>query len=148
MPTYDYICRACGHEFELFQQMSDPVKRTCPECGKPKLERLIGAGAGVLFKGGGFYETDYRSDGYTKAAEAEKKAAQPKSNAKTDSTKSGDASDSNAAKGETKAVASDDSKSKSSGDSAASERKAARRSIVKPSASSSRTAGAKRPKKK
>ena len=78
MPTYDYLCKACGHEFELFQQMSDPLKRKCPKCGKPKLERLIGIGAGVLFKGGGFYETDYRSDSYTKAAEAEKKSAEAK----------------------------------------------------------------------
>ena len=72
MPTYDYICRSCGHEFELFQQMSAPVKRKCPECGTLKLERLIGTGAGVLFKGSGFYETDYRSDSYKKAADAEK----------------------------------------------------------------------------
>lgn len=79
MPTYDYRCSACGHEFELFQQMSDPVKRKCPKCSKLKLERLIGTGAGVLFKGSGFYETDYRSDSYRKAAEAEKKAAEPKS---------------------------------------------------------------------
>ena len=78
MPTYDYLCKACGHEFELFQQMSDPLKRKSPKCGKPKLERLIGIGAGVLFKGGGFYETDYRSDSYTKAAEAEKKSAEAK----------------------------------------------------------------------
>ncbi len=79
MPTYDYVCRACGHEFELFQQMTAKVKRKCPECGLPKLERLIGIGAGVLFKGGGFYETDYRSDSYKKGAEAEKKAADGKS---------------------------------------------------------------------
>ena len=74
MPTYDYICRKCGHEFELFQQMSAPVKRKCPECSALKLERLIGTGAGVLFKGSGFYETDYRSDSYKKGVEAEKKA--------------------------------------------------------------------------
>jgi putative FmdB family regulatory protein len=75
MPTYEYLCRGCGHEFELFQQMSEPLKRKCPECGRLKLQRLIGLGAGVIFKGGGFYETDYRSDSYKKAAEAEKKAA-------------------------------------------------------------------------
>ncbi len=75
MPTYEYMCLACDHEFELFQQMSDSVKRKCPECGKLKLRRLIGTGAGVIFKGGGFYETDYRSDSYKKAAEAEKKSA-------------------------------------------------------------------------
>lgn len=73
MPTYDYRCGACGHEFELFQSMKDGPKRKCPECGKPKLERLIGTGAGIIFKGSGFYETDYRSSDYKKKAEAEKK---------------------------------------------------------------------------
>ena len=77
MPTYEYACQGCGHEFEVFQQMSDPLKRKCPECGRLKLQRLIGTGAGVIFKGGGFYETDYRSDSYQKAADAEKKAAEP-----------------------------------------------------------------------
>ncbi len=71
MPTYDYVCDACGHEFELFQSMTDRVKRKCPKCGKPRLKRLIGAGAGVIFKGSGFHESDYRSDSYKKAAEAE-----------------------------------------------------------------------------
>ncbi|MDG2031241.1 MAG: zinc ribbon domain-containing protein [Phycisphaerales bacterium] len=89
MPTYDYQCEACGHEFELFQQMSDSVKRKCPECSKLKLKRLIGTGAGVIFKGGGFYETDYRSDSYKKAADADKKAAEPKKSEKTDAKKSG-----------------------------------------------------------
>jgi putative FmdB family regulatory protein len=76
MPTYDYRCNACGYEFELFQQMSAPVKRKCPECGRQKLERLIGTGAGVLFKGSGFYETDYRSESYKKAAEAERTSSE------------------------------------------------------------------------
>jgi len=71
MPTYDYECRGCGHAFELFQSMTDPVKKKCPSCGKLRLERLIGIGAGVIFKGSGFYETDYRSDSYRKAAEAD-----------------------------------------------------------------------------
>ena len=84
MPTYDYVCDACGHEFELFQSMTDRVKRKCPKCGKPRLKRLIGAGAGVIFKGSGFHETDYRSDSYKKAAEAEKKAAQGKTTKKDD----------------------------------------------------------------
>lgn len=72
MPTYDYRCNACGHEFELFQPMSEKPKKTCPSCKKAKLERLIGTGAAVLFKGSGFYETDYRSSSYKKAAEADK----------------------------------------------------------------------------
>ena len=79
MPTYDYQCDECGHEFELFQQMSAPVKRKCPECGLLKLRRLIGTGAGVLFKGSGFYETDYRSDSYKSGAKQEKDAAETKS---------------------------------------------------------------------
>jgi putative FmdB family regulatory protein len=78
VPTYEYECGKCGHAFELFQQMSAPLKRKCPECGKLSLKRLIGTGSGVIFKGGGFYETDYRSDSYKKAADADKKAAEPK----------------------------------------------------------------------
>jgi putative FmdB family regulatory protein len=75
MPTYDYECSECDHKFELFQQMSDSVKRKCPECGKNRLKRLIGTGAGIIFKGGGFYETDYRSDSYKKAAAEDKKSS-------------------------------------------------------------------------
>lgn len=75
MPTYDYRCNECGHEFELFQSMSDSVKRKCPQCGKLKLERLIGTGAAVIFKGDGFYQTDYRSESYKKAASADAKNA-------------------------------------------------------------------------
>lgn len=75
MPTYDYVCDACEHQFELFQGIKDPVKRKCPECGKSKLRRLIGTGAAILFKGSGFYTTDYRSDSYKKAAEADRSAA-------------------------------------------------------------------------
>ncbi len=71
MPTYDYLCDACGHKFELFQSMTDPVQRKCPQCKKSKLRRLFGIGAAVMFKGSGFYQTDYRSDAYKKAARAE-----------------------------------------------------------------------------
>jgi putative FmdB family regulatory protein len=71
MPTYDYVCDGCGHAFELFQSMTDAVKKTCPKCGKKKLRRLIGAGGAIVFKGSGFYKTDYRSESYTKAAAAE-----------------------------------------------------------------------------
>ncbi len=72
MPTYDYRCKACGHEFEQFQSMKDDPLRKCPACKKASLERLIGTGAAILFKGSGFYETDYRSESYKKAAEADK----------------------------------------------------------------------------
>ena len=64
MPTYDYVCGACGAELEIFQSMTEAPKRKCPECGKQKLTRRIGAGAGILFRGSGFYQTDYRSDSY------------------------------------------------------------------------------------
>jgi putative FmdB family regulatory protein len=74
MPTYDYECKACGHHTEVFQGINDPVLKKCPECGKNKLQRLFGTGAAIVFKGSGFYQTDYRSEGYKKAAEADKKA--------------------------------------------------------------------------
>jgi len=78
MPTYEYVCGKCGHEFERFHSiLAEPVKK-CPECGKNAVTRKIGIGGGVLFKGGGFYETDYRSEGYTRAAEAEKGEAKAK----------------------------------------------------------------------
>ncbi len=87
MPTYDYECDACGHAFELFQSISDSVKRKCPECKKQKLRRLFGTGAAVMFKGSGFYETDYRSDSYKKAAAADKKSSS-ESSSKSDSKSS------------------------------------------------------------
>lgn len=71
MPTYDYVCDGCGHAFELFQSMTDSVKKTCPECGKKKLRRLIGTGGAIVFKGSGFYKTDYRSESYKKGAAAD-----------------------------------------------------------------------------
>jgi len=71
MPTYDYECAKCGHTFEAFQSISAEPLTKCPEC-KGKVNRLISAGGGVLFKGSGFYQTDYRSDGYKKAAAADK----------------------------------------------------------------------------
>ncbi len=74
MPTYDYVCDACDHQFELFQSIKAATKRKCPECGRMKLRRLIGPGAAIVFKGSGFYKTDYRSESYKKAAAAEKKA--------------------------------------------------------------------------
>ena len=63
MPTYDYECEKCGHRFEMFQAMSDPPRKRCPKC-RGKVRRLIGTGAGMIFKGSGFYVTDYRSDSY------------------------------------------------------------------------------------
>jgi len=84
MPTYDYKCRGCDHRWEEFQSITAEATRKCPECGKKKAERIIGAGAGILFKGTGFYQTDYRSEGYKKAADADKKASAPHSEKKSD----------------------------------------------------------------
>ncbi len=75
MPTYDYRCDACGHGFETFQSISARPEKKCPKCGKPKLRRLIGTGGGLIFKGSGFYITDYRSDDYKKKAKSETDAA-------------------------------------------------------------------------
>ncbi len=71
MPTYDYVCDACDHKFELFQGINDALKKKCHECGKNKLRRLFGTGAAIVFKGSGFYQTDYRSEGYKKSAAAD-----------------------------------------------------------------------------
>jgi len=74
MPTYDYRCNACGHTFELFQSMTEREKRKCPSCAKNALERLIGGGAGLIFKGSGYYLTDYRSQSYVEGQKAERSA--------------------------------------------------------------------------
>jgi len=81
MPTYDYICDACGHEFEAFESMKVDSQTVCPKCHEVKLRRKIGAGAAILFKGSGFYQTDYRSQSYKAGAKADKpaEAAPPKS---------------------------------------------------------------------
>lgn len=88
MPTYEYRCKACGHEFEEFQSITAPVLKKCPKCAKLRLERLIGIGSAVMFKGGGFYETDYRSESYKAAAKADSDASKPKSD--SDSGSKGD----------------------------------------------------------
>ena len=72
MPTYDYECKACGNKLEIFQKMSDKPLKICPACNKETLKRLIGTGAGIIFKGKGFYCTDYRSDSYKKSSENDK----------------------------------------------------------------------------
>jgi putative FmdB family regulatory protein len=98
MPTYDYLCDSCGHKFELFQSIKDEAIRKCPECKKLKLRRLFGTGAAIMFKGSGFYQTDYRSDSYKKAAKADsssgesKPKSEDKGKASTDSACSGDTS--------------------------------------------------------
>jgi putative FmdB family regulatory protein len=87
MPTYDYVCDACHHELEIFHSIKDEPKRKCPECGKQKLRRLIGPGAAIVFKGSGFYQTDYRSESYKKAAAADKSAASTSASSTKSETK-------------------------------------------------------------
>jgi putative FmdB family regulatory protein len=70
MPTYEYECKKCGHRFELFQRISDPPRKRCPKC-RGSVRRLVGTGAGMIFKGSGFYATDYRSESYKKQKEKE-----------------------------------------------------------------------------
>ena len=77
MPTYDYRCQACGHTFDELQSFSEPPLTKCPACKKNKLERLFGGGGAIIFKGSGFYETDYRSEGYKKAEKADSTAGKP-----------------------------------------------------------------------
>ena len=89
MPTYDYVCGACDHKWELFQRITANAIRKCPDCGRLKARRVIGAGAGIIFKGSGFYQTDYRSESYKKAAEADKQASTP-NKSKSDSGSSTD----------------------------------------------------------
>lgn len=97
MPTYDYACQACGHELEVFQGINDPVLTKCPECNKKKLQRQFGTGAAIVFKGSGFYQTDYRSDSYKKGEKADK----PKSDSSGDGKK-GDAKKTESKKTEAK----------------------------------------------
>ena len=93
MPTYEYECQQCGHRFEEFQSITAAPRQTCPEAEcKGPVKRLIGTGGGLLFKGTGFYITDYRSDGYQKAAKADKeggKASGKKDGGKADAAKAG-----------------------------------------------------------
>jgi putative FmdB family regulatory protein len=77
MPTYDYVCDGCGHKFEEFQSMKDDAMTVCPQCHQSTLRRLFGSGAAVIFKGSGFYQTDYRSSSYEKGAKADQEASKP-----------------------------------------------------------------------
>lgn len=104
MPTYDYVCEKCGHEFEYFQSMNDEKLKDCPkEDCDGAVKRLLGTGAGIIFKGGGFYETDYRSESYKSGAKKESEAAKPKESKSGESSSSGskaDAGGGGGAKGE------------------------------------------------
>jgi putative FmdB family regulatory protein len=88
MPTYDYVCRACGAELELFQSITARPRRKCAKCGKNTLERRIGTGAGILFRGSGFYQTDYRSASYSEGQKAENSSdAKPAAESSSDASK-------------------------------------------------------------
>ena len=91
MPTYEYQCDACEHNFDEFQSIKDKPLKKCPQCGKNKLRRVFGAGAAVLFKGSGFYETDYRSESYKKSAKADQEAAKPSSSSASSAGETGSA---------------------------------------------------------
>lgn len=86
MPTYEYLCEGCGHRFDEFQSFKDDLLKVCPACKEEKLRRLFGTGAAILFKGSGFYETDYRSDGYKQAAKADQDSSKSNGTASGDST--------------------------------------------------------------
>ena|SRR5438093_8622334 len=95
MPTYEYHCDACEHHFDEFQSIMEKPLKKCPKCRKSKLRRIFGTGAAILFKGSGFYQTDYRSESYKAAAKTEADAAKPASTEK--STTNGTASEGAAA---------------------------------------------------
>ena len=87
MPTYEYECRDCHHQFELFQNITAKPITLCPKCKKNKLRRLIGRGAGIIFKGSGFYQTDYRSDHYKKQSAADKPGTEASKSVSKDGAK-------------------------------------------------------------
>lgn len=93
MPTYEYECGACGHKFEKFQSITAEPIKVCPQCSKKKVKRLIGTGAGLIFKGSGFYITDYRSDSYKNSAKSDSSSSSPTKTSET-STSTGSSSSS------------------------------------------------------
>lgn len=98
MPTYEYICENCGHEFEKFQSITARPLRVCPTCSKRRLKRLIGVGSAVIFKGSGFYQTDYRSESYKKAEKSEKPTTDKDTSKKDTSEKKAETKDTKPAK--------------------------------------------------
>lgn len=109
MPTYDYVCRHCEHTFEQFQSMTAAPLRKCPACGRMQLKRLIGTGAGVIFKGSGFYETDYRSAEYRKQAKAEKEGSTSTTDNASNSNSAQSDAGGNNSKGDTASKSKNDS---------------------------------------
>ncbi len=83
MPTYEYVCNACNHAFEVFQRITENPVKKCPDCGKLKAQRIISSGGAIIFKGSGFYQTDYRSEEYKSKAKKETESASPAPEKKT-----------------------------------------------------------------
>lgn len=104
MPTYEYECTVCNHSFEKFQSITASSARKCPECGKLKLRRLIGSGAGIIFRGSGFYQTDYRSADYKKQAGAATEAASSSKASKTSESSTSTADSSSKPASDTKST--------------------------------------------
>ena len=128
MPTYEYKCSACGHAFEQFQSITAAPLRRCPECGKAKVKRLLGTGAGIIFKGSGFYITDYRDASYKEKAKAESGSAGGDAGGKSD----GQAESKPAAEAKPAESKPAESKPAESKPAAAAEKPAASRSAAKP----------------
>lgn len=102
MPTYAYLCQSCGHEFEKFQSITAKPLQKCPHCNKRRLKRLIGSGAGIIFKGSGFYQTDYRSESYKKGEKESKPQADKKDKETTEKKKSAEKEQKSSTKKDTK----------------------------------------------
>lgn len=110
MPTYEYQCEACGHRFEKFQSIKAAPIRKCPQCGKSAVKRLLGTGAGIIFKGSGFYTTDYRSENYQKAAKSEGGSSETKTETKSESKPESKTTATTESKSESKPAAKPDAK--------------------------------------
>lgn len=106
MPTYDYICQACGHEWEMFQSMNDSPAKSCPQCKKRKAKRQIGLGAGLIFKGTGFYETDYKDKKPPKSESSGDSSGDSKGSAKAGDSSSSSSDSSSSDKSDKKSVSS------------------------------------------
>jgi putative FmdB family regulatory protein len=128
MPTYDYKCDACGNTWEQFQPMSAAPTKRCPKCGKNKARRLIGTGAGLIFKGSGFYITDYRDAGYKEKAKAKAETGGGDASAQGGDAKAGGDAKSG---GDATAPSKDDQKPESKPATVAAEKKAASKPAAK-----------------
>lgn len=116
MPTYDYECQACNHTLEVFQGINEPVLTKCPACGKKKLQRQFGTGAAIVFKGSGFYQTDYRSESYKKAAKSDQSSGESKSSeSKSTESKSAESKSSESKPAESKSSSKGESSSSPKG---------------------------------